>query len=223
MSTPAFTLANVARCFTSAAGRVYALRQASFSIADGEFVAIRGRSGAGKSTLLGILGLMDRPTEGVLSFYRRSLLDVPNWEIDKIRRSSIGFLFQQDLLIPHLNMLENLSLPLRYSGRIAGVIPTVSAALSEVGLKGMERRRPHELSGGERTRAALARAIICRPRVLLADEPTGALDTETASRIMELIMSLNASGMTIITVTHDADVAALATRILSINDGVIHA
>jgi ABC-type lipoprotein export system ATPase subunit len=222
MSEIVYQLDSISREFRADAERVQAIREVNLSVKRGEFLAICGRSGAGKSTLLGILGLMDRPSSGRMQFCGQSVAEMKTKEIDALRRGSIGFLFQQDLLIPHLTVFENLALPLRYNGWSAASKNKIYTALNSVGLPGKESRRPQQLSGGERTRAALARAIVVAPRVLLADEPTGALDSETATAIMTLLKGLHATGMTVIVVTHDSEVAGMATRVVQIKDGRAH-
>jgi putative ABC transport system ATP-binding protein len=203
------------------AGGVVALDRVSLSVNDGEVVALRGPSGSGKSTLLNILGCLDRPTEGS---YRLGSLDVSTLDRTQqawVRLHFLGFIFQSFHLISDHTALENIVLPLRYAG-----VPRderrerSEALLRRVGLGERGGHRPPQLSGGERQRVAIARAIACRPRVLLADEPTGALDTRTGEEILDLLLELRDNdGLTILLVTHDPRVAERADRQIFMQDG----
>jgi len=200
--------------------RVEALRDVSLDIARGEWVAVMGASGSGKSTFLNVLGCLDRPTRGS---YRLDGVEVSTLDADalaEIRNRTIGFVFQSFQLLPRTSALENVELPLFY-----GDVPLVEqrararAALETVGLAGRETNLPSQLSGGQQQRVAIARAIVNRPQILLADEPTGNLDSATSDEIMGLLARLRAEGLTIVMVTHEADVAAWADRTVTFRDG----
>jgi macrolide transport system ATP-binding/permease protein len=199
---------------------VHALRGVSLAIRPGEFVAIMGPSGSGKSTLMHVLGLLDVPDAGSYRLYGREAAHLSDDELAVLRREAIGFVFQQFNLLPRMSALENTALPLIYSrhrletGRAAEL-------LAQVGLSERARHRPNELSGGQQQRVAIARALINAPRVILADEPTGNLDSESQREIMALLEDLNARGITVILVTHEEEVARHARRIVRLRDGVI--
>jgi putative ABC transport system ATP-binding protein len=201
---------------------VNALRGLSLTIEQGEFVAVMGSSGSGKSTLLNILGCLDQPTEGQ---YRLAGLDVGKLGFDQlaeIRNRQIGFVFQSFNLIPRTSALENAQLPLFYRGLpLAEQRAKAAAALTRVGLGGREHHFPTQLSGGQQQRVAIARALITAPSLLLADEPTGNLDTESSGEIMTILEGLNREGLTVILVTHDADIAAYARREILLKDGQV--
>jgi putative ABC transport system ATP-binding protein len=223
MTAVLFEAVALAKHYGTAEGRVDALQGVDFTIADGEFVSITGPSGSGKSTLLGLLGLLARPTSGGLWFRGRSVLELSNRESAAIRRTEIGFVFQSFQLLDRTSALENVELPLVYSN----VPPRerhkrAHAALERVGLGLRLSHEPVALSGGEQQRVAIARAIVARPRVILADEPTGALDTRTGQDILDTLTDLNRSGTTVIVITHNADIAASAGRQLQLVDGHLH-
>jgi putative ABC transport system ATP-binding protein len=201
---------------------VNALRGLSLMIEQGEFVAVMGSSGSGKSTLLNILGCLDQPTEGQ---YRLAGLDISKLGFDQlaeIRNRQIGFVFQSFNLIPRTSALENAQLPLFYRGLpLAEQRAKAAAALMRVGLGGREHHFPTQLSGGQQQRVAIARALITAPSLLLADEPTGNLDTESSGEIMRILEGLNREGLTVILVTHDADIAAYAHREVLLKDGQV--
>ena len=201
---------------------VQALRGVSVSIEQGEFVAIMGSSGSGKSTLMNILGCLDQPTKG---HYRLNGAEVGQLRPDQlaeIRNQQIGFVFQSFNLIPRTSALENAQLPLFYRGLSLKAQRTLaSAALHRVGLKGREHHFPTQLSGGQQQRVAIARALVTSPSLLLADEPTGNLDTESSQEIMGILEELNRDGMTVILVTHEVDIAAYASREIVVKDGQI--
>jgi putative ABC transport system ATP-binding protein len=200
--------------------KVNALRGLSLTIEPGEFVAVMGASGSGKSTLLNILGCLDQPTRGQ---YRLDGIDVGGLEFDRlaeVRNRQIGFVFQSFNLIPRTSALENAQLPLFYRGMsLSEQRGKAAAALKRVGLEGREQHFPTQLSGGQQQRVAIARALITAPSLLLADEPTGNLDTESSREIMTMLEGLNREGITIILVTHEADIAAYAQREILLKDG----
>lgn len=201
---------------------VQALRGLNLTIQHGEFVAIMGSSGSGKSTLMNILGCLDQPTKGQ---YRLNGIDVGHLRPDRlaeIRNQQIGFVFQSFNLIPRTSALENAQLPLFYRGcSIKEQKALASAALQRVGLGGREHHSPTQLSGGQQQRVAIARALVTSPSLLLADEPTGNLDTQSSQDIMEILEGLNREGITVILVTHEVDIAAYASREIVIKDGQI--
>jgi len=201
---------------------VQALRGLSLTIEQGEFVAIMGSSGSGKSTLMNILGCLDQPTQG---HYRLNGIDVghlPSSKLAEIRNQQIGFVFQSFNLIPRTSALENAQLPLFYRGlALREQRALATAALHRVGLAGREDHYPTQLSGGQQQRVAIARALVTSPSLLLADEPTGNLDTQSTQEIMGILEGLNRDGMTIILVTHEIDVAASAAREIVIKDGQV--
>lgn len=201
---------------------VQALRGLSLTIGQGEFVAIMGSSGSGKSTLMNILGCLDQPSKGR---YRLNGLEVGHLRQDQlaeIRNRQIGFVFQSFNLIPRTSALENAQLPLFYKGlALKEQRMLASAALERVGLKGRELHTPTQLSGGQQQRVAIARALVTAPSLLLADEPTGNLDTQSSQEIMGILEGLNREGMSVILVTHEVDIAAYASREIVIKDGQI--
>lgn len=201
---------------------VQALRGVNLAIQRGEFVAIMGSSGSGKSTLMNILGCLDQPTKGR---YRLNDMEVGHLRPDQlaeIRNQQIGFVFQSFNLIPRTSALENAQLPLFYRGlSLKEQRALASAALQRVGLGGREHHSPTQLSGGQQQRVAIARALVTSPSLLLADEPTGNLDTQSSQEIMGILEGLNRDGMTVILVTHEVDIAAYASREIVIKDGRI--
>jgi putative ABC transport system ATP-binding protein len=190
------------------------------SIADGEMVAIMGPSGSGKSTLMNILGCLDVPSSGRYELDGIDVSQLTKRELSKVRGSKIGFVFQSFNLIPRTDALRNVELPLVYSG-VRGRQRKARAALEQVGLGQRLRHLPSELSGGQKQRVAIARALINEPSILLADEPTGALDTKSSVEIMELLVELNNTGATIVVITHEEEIAEFATRIVRLRDGLI--
>ena len=218
---PLIQAREVARAYGAAAGG-YALQPTSIDIEPGEFVAIVGASGSGKSTLMNILGLLDRPTSGRLLFEGRECSQCSADVLAGIRNRRIGFVFQHYHLLPRLTVLRNVELPLAYAGVPAHERrPRAERALEAVGLLSKSGRSPASLSGGEQQRVAIARAIVGEPALLLADEPTGALDSASSEQVLRLMQDLHASGRAVVIVTHDAGVAALARRRVRMRDGAI--
>jgi len=203
---------------------VHALRDVSFQIRRGEFVAIMGPSGSGKSTLMNLIGALDTPTSGELSIDGAPIGSLDRDALAKLRNRTIGFVFQQFNLLPRTTALENVKLPLVYSRNpewLAKANEMAEQRLREVGLGERMGHVPSQLSGGQQQRVAIARALVNSPSLILADEPTGALDTETSLEIMGLFKRLTQKGMTVVIVTHEPDVAAHAQRLLRVRDGRI--
>jgi putative ABC transport system ATP-binding protein len=198
------------------------LKHIDFSIEDEEYVAIMGASGSGKSTLMNIIGCLDRPTSGLYVLDGRELTTLDDDELADIRNQYIGFVFQQFNLLPRLTALENVMLPMIYADVHRDQrVKSATAALGQVGLSDRLTNRPNQLSGGQQQRVAIARALVNHPALVLADEPTGALDSKTSHEIMDLLTKLNQQGTTIAIVTHDATVAAQTRRVIHMQDGVI--
>lgn len=214
---------DVWKTYEVGAVEVPALRGITLRVQRGEFIAILGASGSGKSTLLHILGCLDRPSRGTYRLEGRNIGSASSDELAEIRNRKIGFVFQNFNLIPRASALENAQLPLFYRGLpLSEQRPLAGAALVRVGLSGRESHYPAQLSGGQQQRVAIARALVSTPSILLADEPTGNLDTESSREIMRILQGLNRDeGITVILVTHEADIAAYATRQLVMKDGEI--
>ncbi|MCX5479842.1 ABC transporter ATP-binding protein [Kaistia geumhonensis] len=223
MTAPEIEFRAVSKVYGSGDARVKALDGASFSIARGEFVAIMGPSGSGKSTTMNIIGCLDRPTSGEYLFEGVPTTTLSRNQLTLLRRHRLGFVFQGFNLLARTSAVENVELPLVYRGLgTAERRKLALAALARVGLEGRAGHTPGELSGGQQQRVAIARAIVTEPAVLLADEPTGNLDTKTSEEIMRLVTALNREqGITVIMVTHEPDIAAFAARTIRFVDGRI--
>ena len=216
-------LRGVTKRYGAGAAELLALKGIALEIRAGEFVAIMGPSGSGKSTAMNVLGCLDTPTQGEYLFQGAHVEDLSRDQRARLRRRFLGFVFQGFNLLARTSAQENVELPLLYRGESAKTRHALAAqALASVGLAGWEHHTPAELSGGQQQRVAIARAIVTEPAVLLADEPTGNLDTQRSREIMELLWRLNVDhGITVLMVTHEADMAAYARRIVRFVDGVV--
>jgi putative ABC transport system ATP-binding protein len=221
-NTPLIQIEDMTKVYQMGDIQVHALRGISLAIQAGEYVAVMGASGSGKSTLMHMIGLLDRPTDGSYRIRGTEASTLSKSQLADLRNREIGFVFQQFNLLPRINARRQVELPLFYAG-----IPgrqqreLALAALERVGLADRAAHRPDELSGGQQQRVAIARALVNKPGLLLADEPTGALDTKTGAEVMALFDELHAQGLTIIVVTHDPNVAQRAKRVITLSDGLI--
>jgi putative ABC transport system ATP-binding protein len=215
-------LTNVVKTYTMGDQVVRALAGVSLDIRRGEYVAIMGPSGSGKSTLMNVIGCLDVPTKGTYSLEGQAVNAMSEDALAEIRNLKIGFVFQTFNLVPRVNVFKNVELPLIYAGKGRADRKRIAeAAIASVGLTERMHHRPNELSGGQRQRVAIARALVCNPSIILADEPTGNLDSATGKEIMGVLGELHARGHTIILVTHEDDIAAHAHRVVRLRDGVI--
>ena len=215
-------LENVKKIYSMGDAEVHALKGVSFKVEQGEFISIMGPSGSGKSTCMNMIGCLDTPTSGIVKIDGKETSRMTETELAVLRNKTIGFVFQQYHLIPSMTVIENVMLPLKYKrtdrkDRLA----LAKAALEKVGLSERENHRPNELSGGQKQRVAIARAIIAKPKIILADEPTGALDTNTGIQVMDLFHEINKTGTTIIIVTHDPRIGESTERVIKILDGLL--
>ena len=215
-------LRNINKTYRNGDQELKVLKNINLTVEEGEFVAIMGPSGSGKSTLMNIIGMLDRPSTGEYFLGNEDVANLGDKKLSKVRNNQIGFVFQQFFLLSKLNALQNVELPLIYAGASQGSRRNLAKQyLEKVDLGTRMTHLPSELSGGQKQRVAIARALVNNPSIILADEPTGALDTKTGEQIMELLMELNAEGKTIIMVTHEPEIAAYAKRQIVIRDGVI--
>jgi len=219
---PLILLDNVTRTYRMGKMEVQALRGISLSVLEGEFVAIMGASGSGKTTLMNTIGCLDRPTSGRYLLAGREVSRLTREELAVIRNRTLGFVFQNFNLLARTSALENVELPLLYAGvSTRERARRAKESLSRVGLADRLDHHPGQLSGGQQQRVAIARALVTRPRVILADEPTGNIDSRASVEIMSLFQELGRSGITIVLVTHEADIASYATRVVRMKDGLV--
>lgn len=224
MAESVILMENVKKIYSMGEEEVQALRGVSFSVEQGEFVSIMGPSGSGKSTCMNMIGCLDRPTSGIVKICGKETAKMSEKELAFLRNRTIGFVFQQYHLLPSMTVLENTMLPLRYQG-----IPfqkrkkLALQSLEKVGLSERINHFPSELSGGQKQRVAIARATVTKPSIILADEPTGALDSNTGKAVMSLFKKINEEGTTIVIVTHDQKIGESAQRCIKIFDGLISA
>lgn len=215
-------LCNVSKIYNQGINRIFALDNVSMEIENGEFTAIVGKSGSGKSTLLNILGCLDTPDQGEYYLNGRSVEHLSENELSRIRNNTIGFVFQSFNLIPTLTAFENVELPLKYRGISKNERKRLAlSALEDVGLSERARHNPSQLSGGQQQRVAIARAIASQPPLILADEPTGNLDTKSENDVIRILKRLNQSGRTVVVITHGRKLARVADRKITISDGKI--
>jgi putative ABC transport system ATP-binding protein len=216
------SMADVKKVYSMGEEQVHALRGISFDVEQGEFLAIMGPSGSGKSTCMNMIGCLDRPTSGIVKIGGKQTSQMTEKELAVLRNKTVGFVFQQYHLLSAMSVLENTMLPLRYQ-KIEKTLRRDMAldALEKVGLSDRVNHLPNELSGGQKQRVAIARATVTRPSIILADEPTGALDSTTGEQVLELFGQINDGGTTIVIVTHDPRIGAAAKRCIHIFDGLI--
>ncbi|GIN20390.1 ABC transporter ATP-binding protein [Siminovitchia fordii] len=215
-------LSEITKVYGNGSLQVPVLHGIDLNVEDGEFIAIMGPSGSGKSTLMNIIGFLDYPTAGTFELNGENISSAKEKQLANLRNKHIGFVFQQFFLLPRLNAVKNVEAPLIYAG-----VPKrerterAKQMLEKVGLGDRVKHLPNQLSGGQKQRVAIARALVNNPTLILADEPTGALDSKTSSQIMELLVQLNKEGKTVIIVTHEEEIAAYTDRIITLKDGKI--
>ena len=215
-------ISSISKEYVMGDNKLFALNNVDVSVKEGEFVSIMGSSGSGKSTLMNIIGCLDVPSNGDYFFRENNISKFSSNKLAELRNKDIGFIFQNFNLLPRLNALENVILPLLYSGKSSKERTKLAlAALENVGLKDRTHHRPNQLSGGQQQRVSIARAIAGTPKLILADEPTGALDSNTSLEIMKILNDLNKTGITIVLVTHEDDIAKYGSRIIKMKDGQI--
>lgn len=223
-------LDNISKCYGEGEAKTFALNNISLEINEGEMVSVMGRSGCGKTSLLNILGCLDVPTEGKYYFENVHVSNISKYELARIRNQKVGFVFQQFALLNEYTVFENIELPLIYGNKFRSIYNKYTSSkrrelvldmVESVGLAKHITKRPSQMSGGQQQRVAIARALIENPSIILADEPTGALDLETGKEIMNLLMEINKKGRTIIIVTHDNNVASFCNRKILLQDGKI--
>ena len=220
MASPVVELQTVTKIYRTGDVELRALDEVSLRIDEGEFVAVMGSSGSGKSTLMNIVGCLDRPTEGQYRLAGQPVSNLSRSELARIRNRTLGFVFQQFNLLVRTSALENVELPLEYAGLPSSLRRRkATQALERVGLGARLSHHPNQLSGGQQQRVAIARAIVNQPKVILADEPTGALDSRTSIDVMAIFQELWGSGITVVVVTHEPDVAEFASRVVVMRDG----
>lgn len=219
MNNLAIKLEGVSKTYRRGNEEVHALQNIDMTVGSGEFLAVAGPSGSGKTTLLNLIGCMDNPTDGRINIMGKDVSSLKDAALTQLRRKAAGFVFQQFYLIPTLTALENILVPSIFSKSNGNSRKRAHELLEIVGLQNRSKHFPSELSGGEMQRVAIARALINEPKILLADEPTGNLDSQNALHIAELLKKLNAQGLTIVMVTHNAELAAMAYRIVHLKDG----
>ena len=213
---------NVYKEYTVADVKVQALNNVSFSVKKGEYITIMGPSGSGKSTLMNMIGCLDKPSGGIVEIGGKNTATMNEKELAFLRNRTVGFVFQQYFLLPSMTVLENVMLPLRYQNLDRNESKQRAiAALEKMGLQDRMKHTPNELSGGQKQRVAIARATVTEPQIILADEPTGALDSETGRNVLELFKQINKGGTTVIIVTHDANIGTDSPRQICILDGKI--
>jgi putative ABC transport system ATP-binding protein len=220
MKEEVFSAKGLTKIYHRGSEEIHALKDVSFTISKGEFAAIVGPSGSGKTTLLNLVGCLDTPTRGSLRLNGVEVNGLKEKDLVKLRRENIGFVFQQFFLLPTLTVRENIELPLLFSKR-NGYKSHIDEIIEVVGLKARAEHLPSQLSGGEMQRVAIGRALINEPEIILADEPTGNLDSATALRIFQLFQNLNSQGLTLIIVTHNLELAKSAHKIIQLRDGEI--
>ena len=222
MANPLIKITNIKRDFPLGNEIVYVLKGIDLEINKGEYVALMGPSGSGKSTLMNILGCLDTPTSGTYILNGKHVSEMQDDELAGIRNKEIGFVFQTFNLMPRTTALDNVALPMVYAGHSKlERVERATEVLTQVGLQDRMDHKPNQLSGGQRQRVAVARALVNKPSIILADEPTGNLDSKTSVEIMNLFNEIHANGNTVILVTHEEDIAAYAHRIIRLRDGLI--
>ena len=222
MANPLIKITNIKRDFPLGNEIVYVLKGIDLEINKGEYVALMGPSGSGKSTLMNILGCLDTPTSGTYILNGKHVSEMQDDELAGIRNKEIGFVFQTFNLMPRTTALDNVALPMVYAGHSKSErVERATEVLTQVGLQDRMDHKPNQLSSGQRQRVAVARALVNKPSIILADEPTGNLDSKTSVEIMNLFNEIHANGNTVILVTHEEDIAAYAHRIIRLRDGII--